>query len=107
MIVGKVELTKNKSEAVTVWQIAGLSILPDFRGLGIGERIMRESMFVLSQSNATMIISVNKENLRARKLYRKLGFGMVGNRDILKMCDIHYPPGEIVMTLDKSAARGV
>jgi ribosomal protein S18 acetylase RimI-like enzyme len=106
-IVAKVELTKKISAPVNIWQIAGLSVLPDFRGLGIGERIMKIGMSALGKDSAIIFLSVNKDNLRARKLYRKLGFKVNGEQERLKAHNIQYPPGEIIMTLDKALVKGV
>ena len=62
-------------------QINNIAVRPDFRGLGIGEAIMRE---VLDREHATGAVLASLEvrisNAPARSLYEKLGFEAIGLR---------------------------
>ncbi len=70
-----------------VWQVAGegqlnnIGILPDYRGLGIGEHLMKYMMdWLITCGNEEMTLEVRASNERARHLYRKLGFEEIGVR---------------------------
>ena len=56
-------------------QITNVAVLPEARGLGIGEALMRESMKVAKNGGADiMSLEVRVTNTVAQNLYRKLEF---------------------------------
>ena len=58
-----------------------LAVMPAFRGLGVGEKLiqaMTEKAFNEGHKNVGLI--VDKENPRAEELYKRIGFGRVGER---------------------------
>ena len=56
-------------------QITNVAVLPEARGLGIGEALMREAMKVAKEGGAdTMSLEVRVTNTVALNLYRKLEF---------------------------------
>ena len=56
-------------------QITNVAVLPEARGLGIGEALMRESMKVAKEGGADiMSLEVRVTNTVAQNLYRKLEF---------------------------------
>ena len=62
-------------------QINNIAVHPDFRRLGIGERVLRQVIQQLRSSGALMVtLEVRPSNIGAQTLYRKLGFRMVGIR---------------------------
>jgi [ribosomal protein S18]-alanine N-acetyltransferase len=61
--------------------ITNVAMLPEFRGKGMGEAIMRQLMLVAKGKGArTMTLEVRVSNDVARSLYRKLGFQEGGLR---------------------------
>ena len=61
--------------------ITNVALLPEFRGKGMGEAIMRQLMLVAKGKGAqTMTLEVRVSNDVARSLYRKLGFQEGGLR---------------------------
>lgn len=56
-------------------QITNVAVLPEARGLGIGEALMREAMKVAKEGGADiMSLEVRVSNTVAQNLYRKLEF---------------------------------
>lgn len=61
--------------------ITNVAILPEFRGKGLGEAMMRKLMLVAKAKGAeTMTLEVRVSNNVAQSLYRKLGFQEGGIR---------------------------
>ncbi|MED0680969.1 ribosomal protein S18-alanine N-acetyltransferase [Aneurinibacillus thermoaerophilus] len=61
--------------------ITNIAIHPDYRGLRLGERLMRRLMGLAIRSGAaSMTLEVRKSNEVAQRLYRKLGFVEEGVR---------------------------
>lgn len=57
------------------WWIAGLGVRPLFRRRGIGEALVGEALARLREGGVSKVrLEVNRANLPAIKLYRKLGF---------------------------------
>lgn len=72
---------------IGVWLIAGeghitnVAVHPDFRGKGIGERLMRAIEDLVKKRGATrMTLEVRVSNDVAQRLYRKLGYIAAGIR---------------------------
>ncbi|MDQ0216472.1 ribosomal-protein-alanine N-acetyltransferase [Oikeobacillus pervagus] len=61
--------------------ITNIAILPEFRGMGLGESLLRNVMFVSKRMGGkTMTLEVRVSNKAAQSLYKKLGFKQVGVR---------------------------
>lgn len=61
--------------------ITNVAVHPEYRGLKIGERLMRTMMHLARQLGGTkMTLEVRPSNLIARNLYAKLGFEEQGRR---------------------------
>ncbi|MCA1061763.1 ribosomal protein S18-alanine N-acetyltransferase [Rossellomorea aquimaris] len=55
--------------------ITNVAVLPDFRGRGLGESLMRKIMGIAIEFGArVMTLEVRVSNMPAQHLYRKLGF---------------------------------
>lgn len=72
---------------IGLWLIAGeghitnVAVHPDFRGKGIGERLMRAIEELVKKRGATrMTLEVRVSNDVAQRLYRKLGYIAAGIR---------------------------
>ncbi|AEE90690.1 MAG: ribosomal protein S18-alanine N-acetyltransferase [Tepidanaerobacter acetatoxydans] len=61
--------------------VTNVGVLPEYRGKGIGELLMRSLMAAAKNHGATkMTLEVRKTNYIAQNLYSKLGFEPVGIR---------------------------
>jgi [ribosomal protein S18]-alanine N-acetyltransferase len=62
-------------------QINNIAVHPDFRGMGIGERVLRYVIKEVKFRGARLItLEVRPSNTAALSLYKKLGFRLVGIR---------------------------
>jgi [ribosomal protein S18]-alanine N-acetyltransferase len=62
-------------------QINNIAVHPDFRGMGIGERVLRYVIKEVKLRGARLItLEVRPSNTAALSLYKKLGFRLVGIR---------------------------
>jgi ribosomal protein S18 acetylase RimI-like enzyme len=69
----------------------GMGLLPDYRGRGIGERLIRASIDAARVAGFERIeLSVYSRNVRAAALYRKTGFVLEGTRVRGKKLDGDY-----------------
>ena len=55
-----------------------ICVLPEYQGLGIGSQITNEVIQSAAGSGQGIVLSVLKENKRARALYERLGFVVTG-----------------------------
>lgn len=76
-------------------QINNIAIHPDFRGLGVGEAVMRNILdAVRAQGVVFATLEVRISNKPARALYEKLGFEIIGLRK-----DYYINPAEDALVL--------
>ena len=76
-------------------QINNIAVHPDFRGLGIGEAILREVLDKVRAEGAVFAsLEVRVSNGPARALYEKLGFEIIGSRK-----DYYINPAEDALVL--------
>jgi mycothiol synthase len=81
-IVGKTHLQITGAEG----SIFGLGILPEFRGLGLGRKLLTESIRQLYEMNASSImLQVESENANALNLYKSCGFEETSVMDYYKL----------------------
>jgi ribosomal-protein-alanine N-acetyltransferase len=58
--------------------IISIAVHPNYRGIGIGERLLRENVKQLKDLGAKrVILEVKVDNIQALNLYQKLGFKIV------------------------------
>lgn len=75
-IVGGLTVTRHEDDP-ELWVIFGLEVKPLVRGLGIGERIVKEAIARAAKGGAKAIgLFVNKKAKAAIGLYNKLGFNV-------------------------------
>jgi len=72
---GGVIMIVTKDEDVELHTIC---VLPEYQSLRIGSRITNEVVRSAAESGRGVVLSVLKENKRARALYERLGFVVVG-----------------------------
>jgi ribosomal protein S18 acetylase RimI-like enzyme len=64
------------------------AIKPEYQGKRLGTRLGRECIEYLKKAGHQVKLEVHKENLIAKKLYKKLGFFAFTNYDIFMIRDI-------------------
>lgn len=61
-------------------RIVDIALLPDFRGGGLGERLLRSILDDAEAAGKTVTIHVERQN-RARHLYDRLGFQVISDEN--------------------------
>jgi ribosomal protein S18 acetylase RimI-like enzyme len=75
-IVGKIN---TNAESFTRFQIGGVYVHPDYRGLGIARRMTAALASALFAQGKAVTLFVKKHNAAARSVYRKVGFELSGD----------------------------
>ena len=75
-LVGKINVS---AVSFTRYQVGGVYVHPDFRGLGIARRMTAEFITSLVNQGRGVTLFVKKTNATARKLYTSLGFAAKGD----------------------------
>jgi len=75
-LVGKINVS---AVSFTRYQVGGVYVHPDFRGLGIGRRMAAEFISSLTGEGRGVTLFVKKSNIPARRLYTGLGFTVRGD----------------------------
>ncbi len=97
VLVGYIMFWLIDSEA----QINNVAVHPDYRGLGVGEQLMRFALAKIRDlGGVTAVLEVRVSNATARALYEKLGFSVAGRRK-----GYYHRPAEdaLVMVLNLTA----
>jgi ribosomal protein S18 acetylase RimI-like enzyme len=69
--VGRLYVSRQKED----WLVIDIAILPAYRGKGLGSALLTELLTAAEQRGARSVaLHVEQRNVRAHKLYRKLGF---------------------------------
>ena len=67
--------------------ITDIAVLPEFRGRGIAGQMIAKLQHEAAKAGVPVVLSVDKGNLNARRLYEKLGFEPAGETELsIKMC---------------------
>jgi ribosomal protein S18 acetylase RimI-like enzyme len=78
-VVGWCDITPNKGEGFTHCGTLGMGILHDYRGKGIGSRLMEETLIAAKKFGIERVeLEVYASNIPAIKLYEKRGFSHEG-----------------------------
>jgi ribosomal protein S18 acetylase RimI-like enzyme len=75
-IVGKIN---TNAESFTRFQIGGVYVHPDYRGLGIARRMTAELAASLFSKGKAVTLFVKKQNASARSAYLRVGFATAGD----------------------------
>ena len=75
-IVGKINTS---AESFTRYQIGGVYVRPDCRGLGIGTRMTVSFSRALLSQGKGLTLFVKKRNAAAEKIYRRAGFNILAD----------------------------
>jgi ribosomal protein S18 acetylase RimI-like enzyme len=75
-LVGKINVS---ALSFTRFLVGGVYVHPDFRGLGIARRMAAEFVRLLVAQGRGVTLFVKKSNPAARSVYRRVGFGILGD----------------------------
>lgn len=70
------------------WRLRGMAVLPDFRGKGVGQQLLRFAFDELKAKRADVLWCQARES--AAGFYTKLGFGIKGEPFTLEGIGIHF-----------------
>ena len=105
-VVGWCDILRNEHEGTRHCGHLGMGILPDYRGMKIGTRLISETIADAISKGITRIdLEVFASNTRAIALYRKMGFIEEGRKRRVRFLDGEYDDN-VVMAL-VSEANGV
>ncbi|MCY1139738.1 GNAT family N-acetyltransferase [Actinoplanes sp. Pm04-4] len=68
-VVGRLRVVRRESAL----HLAGIQLLPSVQGRGIGTAIIRDLQGAAARDGVPLLIGVEKDNPRARRLYERLG----------------------------------
>jgi len=74
--VGKINVN---AVSFTRYQVGGVYVSPDFRGMGIASRMTTEFITSLANKGKGITLFVKKNNIPARRLYNSIGFNIKGD----------------------------
>lgn len=96
-VVGWCDITSPGREVLSHVGILGIAVHPDWRGQGIGERLMLQALEAADAFGFERLeLGVLQHNRPAQSLYRKLGFVVEGvRRRRLRIGDVYHD--EIIM----------
>ena len=63
-------------------------ILPEFQGVGLGKRLLKESLEFIKSQGKQVKLEVHKENLAAKYMYESAGFFAFTDYDIYMIRDV-------------------
>lgn len=63
-------------------------IHPDFRGTGLSHPLVKASLHIARERNMQIKLEVHRNNAAAINLYRKYGFGYLGDYDVYIIRDV-------------------
>jgi ribosomal protein S18 acetylase RimI-like enzyme len=75
------------------FRVIDISLLPDHRGRGIGEGLMRSVIDEAGAAGTTVTLHVERHN-RAITLYRRLGFEEIEDHGVYLLMEVR-PPGRV------------
>ena len=90
-IVGWCDVRRDTIPCYAHDSMLGMGLLPEYRGRGLGERLIRAAVAAASAAGFERIsLSVYGRNTTAMALYRKVGFTLEGTRVRGKKLDGEY-----------------
>lgn len=98
-LAGFVRAVRSRSPMSNLWWIAGLEIKPSARRKGLGTFLTKEALYNIYHRGCSRVcLQVDKDNVPATALYRKLAFTRA--RGLLAGTIRLLHPGKEVLTLD-------
>jgi ribosomal protein S18 acetylase RimI-like enzyme len=103
-VVGWCDILRNEREGMRHSGHLGMGILPEYRGMKIGTRLISETIADATGKGLTRIdLEVFASNTRAMALYHKMGFVEEGRKRRARFLDGEYDDN-VVMALHVSAS---
>lgn len=99
-IIGGMGLNKISRGDTKLWHGSGLSVLPEFRGYGIGEKLLRTIISVVKDDSSIISANVQEDNYRAIKLFKKVGFSTADELEKSQLTNIEFPCKKLVLVLN-------
>ena len=84
--IGRLRVVRNADKIV----LAGIQLLPEYQNQKIGSRIIEQLKREADQKGMPLLVSVEKDNPNAQRLYERLGCQVVGQDD--KEYHLEYRP---------------
>ena len=92
-------LVELESEAPGTWYLNAIATFSDFRGRGIGSRLMSRALGLAKESGATTIsLIVAEENRGALRLYQREGYKAVAARPVIAFPGCTFAGDWVLMT---------
>jgi GNAT superfamily N-acetyltransferase len=66
----------------TCWELIYMGNLPAWRGQGLGQLLVDEALNQAARHNASLLLSVDRRNQAARRLYQRSGFSVYAERSL-------------------------
>jgi ribosomal protein S18 acetylase RimI-like enzyme len=85
---GRIWLNESPSEVA----IVDIAILPEYRGCGLGTSVLTQIVSNASLSAKAIRLQVDRANIGAARLYRRLGFEVVSGNEVCE--EMELPPGD-------------
>jgi ribosomal protein S18 acetylase RimI-like enzyme len=88
-VIGFAQLTRNTTEACLSSfpkpvELQRIYVSQDFHGVGVGRLLMEEMESMAREEGfVTLWLGVWEENIKAQKVYERMGFGKVGSHDFV------------------------
>ena len=82
--VGRLRVVRTSEELF----IAGIQVLPEHQGRGIGSRVVRSVIDEGRREGLPVRLDVGKDNPDAKRLYLRLGFSVIEDRDTIELMEI-------------------
>jgi ribosomal protein S18 acetylase RimI-like enzyme len=101
-VVGWCDVTPLGRPAIPHGGVLGIGLLPEWRGRGVGRRLMQRTLEAARDFPLTRVeLSVRADNERAIALYRKIGFEVEGRRRrVLRIDGLYYDDITMALLLD-------
>jgi GNAT superfamily N-acetyltransferase len=87
-VLGRLYLDRGKS----VWRVIDIALLPEHRGKGIGTQLLTGLLAEAQATAKPVQIHVERFN-HARRLYDRLGFRQIADKDVYLLLEWEPPPG--------------
>ncbi len=86
MPVGRLRVVRTSEELY----IAGIQVLPEHQGRGIGSKVVRSVIGEGRRKGLPVRREVEKANPDAKRLYMRLGFRVIEDRDTMELMEIPH-----------------
>ena len=81
--IGRIIVNRSEREI----QLVDIALLPDYRNLGIGSKIISDLIVESQNTGLPIILQVARDNRLALKLYKKLNFKIISENEMkFSMC---------------------